>query len=88
MTSITLMFDTDDPDLRPLLAEINRMHGPQRLRMEAGLCQWWANRALEQAGAIDHANRMDASKTARARATRQAKAANKSRGDMVESTTQ
>lgn len=51
MTYLELMFDTDDPGIAEHLRQVNAMpRGPERLRIEAGLCQWWANRCLEQAG--------------------------------------
>lgn len=51
MTYLELMFNTDDPVLGAELAKVNsEPRGPGRLRMEAALCQWWANRCLEQAG--------------------------------------
>lgn len=54
MTRLELMFGTDDPDLARTLAEVNRMpRGPVRLRIEAALCQWWANRCLEDAGHME-----------------------------------
>jgi hypothetical protein len=73
MSALEITFNTDDPKLRPLLADVGRMpRGPERLRVEAGLCQWWANRCLETAGAIESSRRTDATKTARAKATRAA----------------
>lgn len=72
MTHMELTFNTDDPGLAKRLAEIDKMPrvAPARLRIEAALCQWWANRCLEQAGAIEARDRADRRKTELARATR------------------
>jgi hypothetical protein len=51
---LELTFGTNDPALAKMLSDINRMpRGPDRLRLEAALCQWWANRCLEDAGRME-----------------------------------
>lgn len=73
MSTFEVAFNTDDPQLRERLVEVDRMHphDPVRLRVEAALCQWWANRALEKAGAYEALDRRERDVVERARATRE-----------------
>ncbi len=67
-----ITMNTNHPEIRKELADIGRMpRDAERLRIEAALCQWWANRCLEQAGAMDALTRRDKNTQDRARATRQ-----------------
>jgi len=73
MSAFEITFNTDDPQLRPALAEMGRRpRDSTRLRFEAAICQWWANRCLEQAGAMDGRDQTERNRAARARATRKA----------------